>query len=1132
MPRTIARALKEIPAHVFKELTSQVRIGYNAASRHGDHLGRPRKQKHRGTSSFESCWRCLGPHQPAAISVLGILIFVLALGPLVAQKASTLDEIRGRKEETSALVRRRAQWYFRQRASIQGHIPSSFRLQALAENARLIRAGGTFTNRFSATGFAIAPNMNQWTSLGPQPTVNTPFYGNVSGRVTATASDPCDTTGNTIYVGGADGGIWVSFNALSRTSTTWKPLSDNQPSLSTGSLSLDSSSCHTINGHSQSNAIFAGTGESNFALDNLYGAGVLRSTDGGQTWQQDSTFVGSSASSKNASGPYIAKIAVQPGRSNPALLAAIQGTDFSSGGTLLSGIWRSTDASQHWVRVQPDGGGATGAPFNPGTDVVFDSSDSSGNTVYAALGDPDGDSDSKASCSAPPCNGVYVSTNAGSTWNRVSGLDAASDPAAYGLISLSVAPGASPSTSKLYVAIANSSNLQNPSSSLLGVLKGTGIGANGAGGTWTNISSTSGLPDFCTPQCFYDMQIGAVPSSSGEVVFVGGSAQPPGVGKSSIFRSMDGGNSWADFSADGSGNNTSTHVDVHAFSFATGAGAQVLGMFVGNDGGVWASQDAFDPATASGNQHWADLNTNTGNPSTSLNITQFYPGASISPVSDQTIYGGTQGNDAQQYSGSLAWSDTEACPYDGGFTAIDQQVPTTIYVACSYLGGPGTLNKNVLNGVPGTDGVNWAAIDFDNGMDFSDNADFIPPLVIDAKNSQNLYFGTYRLYQTTNAGGTWSPITSDLTTDNSENFVTTITVAPSDSTTLYVGTSDGLIWQISDALSNSINVHKVSHANLQPARFVTAISVDSLNPQSAFAAYSGFSCPGVSGCDGLGHIFFTNNSGASWTKVDGNLPDIPVNSIVIDPADTSDNTIYVGTDSGVYATANATAGSGTTWSVLSSGLPNSEVLSLNLSKISRTLIAATHGRGMWSLLLPNFTTSDDFSFGTVSPASQTVSTGGTANYVVPVSPVGAGSPVTLSCSGLPAGATCTFTPNPVTPAAGGTNVALAIAVPSSAIVPFRLATPRFTSTLYRLPLVVLILGLVSLLLVSKQLLRARRFAVAFTCVAIFLVLVSMSACGGGSGGGGGGQGQAFQIEIMGSSGNTFQHSTTVQLIVN
>jgi hypothetical protein len=42
----------------------------------------------------------------------------------------------------------------------------------------------------------------------------------------------------------------------------------------------------------------------------------------------------------------------------------------------------------------------------------------------------------------------------------------------------------------------------------------------------------------------------------------------------------------------------------------------------------------------------------------------------------------------------------------------------------------------------------------------------------------------------------------------------------------------------------------------------------------------------------------------------------------------------------------------------------------------------------------------------------------------------------------------------------------------------------------------------------------------------------MSACGGGSGGGGGGQGQAFQIEIMGSSGNTFQHSTTVQLIVN
>ncbi len=156
---------------------------------------------------------------------------------------------------------------------------------------------------------------------------------------------------------------------------------------------------------------------------------------------------------------------------------------------------------------------------------------------------------------------------------------------------------------------------------------------------------------------------------------------------------------------------------------------------------------------------WADLNTDTGNANTSLNLTQFYPGISIHPATDQIIYGGTAGNDVQQFSGSLVASGTEACPYDGGYTAIDPQTPSTIYAACSYLGGPGTLTKNILNGVPGMDGINWPAID-NSGINFTDNADFIPPLVLDSKTSQNLYFGTYRLYQTMNGGTSWAAITS------------------------------------------------------------------------------------------------------------------------------------------------------------------------------------------------------------------------------------------------------------------------------------------------------------------------------------------------------------------------------------
>jgi hypothetical protein len=899
------------------------------------------------------------------------VVLSAALLPLLAQQISARRSRAAGEPGSVEPVRQRAEWFFRQRASASGHIPNGLLLQAFARNRKMVSGSGTFVEHFAALKPAISPSLQFWMPLGPQPTANTQFFGNVSGRVTALAVDPCDATGNTVYAGGADGGVWVSFNALSGNPVTWQPLTDSEPSLSTGAIALVSKPCQIVNGHAQSNLILVGTGESNYAHDSLYGAGVLRSSDGGQTWTQDSTFTSSASQGPGASGPYIAALAVQPKQTNPVVLAAVQGTDFAAGGALPSGVWRSTDGGNTWSRVQP-GGSASSPPFNPATDVKFDPGDSSGQTVYAALGDPSGDSDAQAACASAPCNGVYVSQDAGMTWNRVAGLDSASTPSLYGNISLAIAPGSSPTASILYVAIADAST---NSDNLLGVLSGTGIQPNGTGPTFGAIfPNASNLLDFCTPQCFYDMKLAVAPGNSGQTIFAGGSAQPTNgkvvIGHSSVYRSLDGGNIWGDVSADGSGNETSIHVDAHALNFAVGSGGQVLAMFAGNDGGVWASQNVFSAATAPGAQVWADLNTNTGNPNTSLNLTQFCPGISIHPASDQIIYGGTSGNDVQQFSGSLVASGTEACPYDGGYTAIDPQTPSTIYAACSYLGGPGTLNKNILNGVPGMDGVNWAAID-NSGINFTDNADFIPPLVLDMKSSQNLYFGTFRLYQTMNGGTSWAAISPELTSDSTQNFVTTITVAPSASNTIYVGTSDGLIWESAQALSGAADIHMVNQTS-QPPRSVTAIAVDSANPKAAFAAFSGFSCPGVNGCDGLGHVFFTNNSGASWLQVDGNLPDVPVNDIVIDPSDATDNTIYIATDSGVYASRNATTGGATAWSVLQTGLPNSQVLALRLRNTSRTLVAGTHGRGLWSLLLPKLPA---YALTELSPVSATAGSG-------------------------------------------------------------------------------------------------------------------------------------------------------------
>ena len=94
-----------------------------------------------------------------------------------------------------------------------------------------------------------------------------------------------------------------------------------------------------------------------------------------------------------------------------------------------------------------------------------------------------------------------------------------------------------------------------------------------------------------------------------------------------------------------------------------------------------------------------------------------------------------------------------------------------------------------------------------------------------------------------------------------------------------------------------------------------------------------------------GHLR-TTDGGLTWHNVSGNLPNIPVNAIVIDPV--LANTYYVATDIGVFRTRNG----GGFWSVLGAGLPRVTVLGLTLHNPSRTLRAATHGRSMWDIHVP------------------------------------------------------------------------------------------------------------------------------------------------------------------------------------
>lgn len=738
--------------------------------------------------------------------------------------------------EDADLARQRAQWFYGQRAYPHAHVPAGARLAALAALARLRAADPVMARR------ALA-----WKPIGPQP-IDTPYTDPVvAGRVTAIAIDPANAAH--VYLGGAQGGIWQTTNG----GTSWAPLSDATASLAIGSLLLDPANPGTI---------YAGTGEENFSGDSYYGAGVLKSTDGGASWTQIcGPFCGPTGQDGYyGGGARIGSLAIEPGNSQVLLAGVFLAANNANG------IYRSADAGAHWTQVLAG---------NPGTGVLFDPA--TPGTAYAALGDS----------FAGGAEGVFLSTDGGQSWAARNGTGATALPVGNAArIVLALAPSA-PQT--LYASLANVAD-----GSLLGIYKSTDGGA-----TWRS----TGAPDYCTPQCSYDNVL-AVDPVNPNVVYAGGAFSE------TLIRSLNGGHSWSVLQAAGSGG--FLHADMHALAF-TGDGTK---LYLGNDGGAYSSAN---PTAAK--PKFTALNK-------TLSVTQFYPGLAIVPGNPKSAIGGTQDNGTVLYSGTATWKDV-TCG-DGGYTAIDPSAPATFYATCQQI----DIAKSTASGAFGT----WAAAQ--SGIDTNDRVDFIPPLVLDQKTPANLYFGTYRVWQTTNGAGAWQAISPDLT--NGPAFwgvITTIAVAPTSSSTVWVGTGDSNVQVTQNALAGAAATWtRVSGAALPP-RIITSLAVDPTNAAAAYVGFSGFTGFG----DSLGHVFHTANLGAAWTDVSGNLPNVPVNALLINPRKPAQ--IFAGTDLGVFYSDTA----GTTWSPLVDGLPNVAVLGLTFDAATKTLRAATHGRGVWDL---------------------------------------------------------------------------------------------------------------------------------------------------------------------------------------
>jgi hypothetical protein len=224
-----------------------------------------------------------------------------------------------------------------------------------------------------------------------------------------------------------------------------------------------------------------------------------------------------------------------------------------------------------------------------------------------------------------------------------------------------------------------------------------------------------------------------------------------------------------------------------------------------------------------------------------------------------------------------------------------------------------------------------------SGISSSDRKNWNTPFVFDPDNPQILYYGANRLYKTTNRAVSWQAISPDLTNGSAGGLVvygtiTAIAVASSNSQFIYVGTDDGNVWRTFNGGTDWIKID-----DGLPLRWVTRVAVDPFDEDIVYVTLSGYRYDSY-----LPHVFRSENAGETWDDISGNLPEAPVNDLIVDPANTS--TLYLATDFGVFMTYDL----GQHWAMPGTNLPNVPIVDLDFHQPTRTLIAATYGRSMYS----------------------------------------------------------------------------------------------------------------------------------------------------------------------------------------
>jgi hypothetical protein len=356
------------------------------------------------------------------------------------------------------------------------------------------------------------------------------------------------------------------------------------------------------------------------------------------------------------------------------------------------------------------------------------------------------------------------------------------------------------------------------------------------------------------------------------------------------------------------------HLDVHHVVADPGYdGTANRRVYVATDGGLHVADDILAAGQGTG---WRDLDAGQRS-------TQFY-GAAGTPAA---IIGGLQDNGTQRLVGAAANSNM-VFGGDGGQVQIDPTNPNYVYGEYVWC----QLHRSTNGGAS----ANWIYGNISERTAATSN--FIAPLVLDPNTPTRLYAGASSLWRTNNcrAGSvSWSAVKPPV-----GSFVSAIAVAAGNADVVWVGHNDGRVYRTANATATTPSWLAVDdNAGLDPLpnRYVTRLAIDPGDHQVVWLTLGGFAG---------GNVRSSRDGGATWADASGSpgrrLPDVPVNCVLLHPDD--GDVVYVATEVGIFASDDA----GRHWSANNDGPANVATEELCWIAGTRTLLAATLGRGLWT----------------------------------------------------------------------------------------------------------------------------------------------------------------------------------------